>query len=316
MSRSGSHVAIVGAGSVGTTIAYATLMRGLASHVSIHDIDGARVEAEVLDLSHGSEFVPVATIDGSDRVEVCRDADLIVVTAGAKQKPGQTRLDLAARNEAMCRTLVPALVEVAPNSVIVMVTNPVDIVTTVAIEAGGLPGGRVFGSGTVLDSSRFRHLLAGRCGVAVQNVHAYIVGEHGDSEFPLWSSASIGGIALDEWIGPHGQSLTADDKESIAEEVLSSAQRIIVGKGATNWAIGLATVRIVEAVLRDEHRVLPITAPLRGFADFDTDICLSVPRVVSRAGVSSPLPTPIDESERTALERSVDAVSEVLASLG
>ena len=119
----------------------------------------------------------------------------------------------------MCRTLVPALVEVAPNAVIVMVTNPVDIVTTVAIEAGGLPDGRVFGSGTVLDSSRFRHLLAGRCGVAVQNVHAYIVGEHGDSEFPLWSSASIGGIALDEWIGPNGHSLTADEKESIAEEV-------------------------------------------------------------------------------------------------
>ncbi len=195
----GDHVAIVGAGSVGAAIAYASLIRGVAERISIYDIDAAKARAEVLDLNHGVEFVPEATVDGGDDVGICAGADVVVLTAGAKQKPGQSRLDLAAANVALCRAIVPQLVAHAPDAVILLVTNPVDVLTYEATHIAGLPAGQVFGSGTVLDSSRLRHLLARRCRVAVQNVHAYIAGEHGDSEFALWSSATIGGVPLTAW---------------------------------------------------------------------------------------------------------------------
>src|SRR5215208_1904134 len=194
-----TKVAVVGAGSVGATTAYACLIRGIGRTIAIYDINADKTRAEVLDLQHGLQFVPQATVVGSDDIEVCRDADLVVVTAGARQKPGQTRLELAGANVALCRNLVPKLLEVAPEAILLLVTNPVDVVTYAALKYSGLPPRRVFGSGTVLDSSRLRLLVAEHCGVAVQNVHAYIAGEHGDSEIPLWSSASIGSVPLLAW---------------------------------------------------------------------------------------------------------------------
>ncbi|MBD0322812.1 MAG: L-lactate dehydrogenase [Aldersonia sp.] len=315
MAGTGTHVAVVGAGSVGTTIAYTCLLRGLADRLSIYDIAAEKTEAEVLDLRHGLEFVPSASVQGGADVTVCRDADIDVVTAGAKQKPGQSRLDLAATNANICRSMIPQLVEVAPDAVILIVSNPVDVLTAVAIEVAGLPPGRVFGSGTVLDSSRLRVLLAHRCGVAVPNVHAHIVGEHGDSELALWSGATIGGIAIHDWVGADGDVVTNAVRESLVDEVRRAAQRIIAGKGSTNWAVGLAIARIIDAVLHDSHRVLPVSAPMGGFAGISGSVCLSVPRIVGRAGVSAPLPTHIDASERAGLTASANAVGEVLESV-
>ena len=191
-----TKLAIIGAGAVGTAIAYSALIRGVARSIALMDVNAAKVAAEVLDLSHGLEFVPRADVVGSDDMSVCAGADVVVMTAGAKQKPGQSRLELAEATIGLTRSILPRVLEVAPDAIYLMVTNPVDVVTRAALEVSGLPPNRVFGSGTVLDSSRLRFLIADHCGVAVQSVHAYIVGEHGDTEFPLWSHATIGTVPI------------------------------------------------------------------------------------------------------------------------
>ncbi len=251
--RGTRRVAIVGAGSVGATIAYACLIRGVAGTVALFDLDADKTTAEVLDLEQGIQFVPMAQVVGSDDIAVTAGSDIVVVTAGAKQKPGQTRLELAGVNVEMCRTLIPQLVELSPDAIVLMVTNPVDVLTYAAQKFSGLPKERVFGSGTVLDSSRLRILLARHAGVAVQSVHAYVVGEHGDSELPLWSTATIGPIPVADWSVPGVPPLDAEVRDGIAHQVVTAAERIIRGKGATNYAIGLSTARIVEAVLKDEQ---------------------------------------------------------------
>ena len=319
--RRTTKVAVVGAGSVGATLAYAALMRGAARTLALYDINAAKVEAEVLDIGHGIQFMPMAEIIGSDDVAVCADADVVVVTAGAKQHPGQSRLDLAEATVGLVRKIMPKLVDVAPNAVYLMVTNPVDVVTYAALKISGLPAGQVFGSGTVLDSSRLRYLLARHTGVAVQNIHAYIAGEHGDTEIPLWSSATIGSVPLTEWrgmTGPDGQvvgRLTEADRERIAHEVVTSAYKIIEGKGATNYAVGLAGSRIIEAVLGDEGRVLPVSSLLDGYLGID-DVCLSVPSIVGREGVRQRLEIRMSVEELTGLRRSADALRGVARSLG
>src|SRR5215203_5722141 len=279
-----SKIAIIGAGSVGATIAYACLIRGVGKQVALYDLNRAKVDAEVLDLNHGLQFVPMATLEGSDDVGICADADVVVITAGAKQKPGQTRMDLAGANAEICKKLVPDLLRVAPNAIFLLVTNPVDVITYVTMKLTGLPPQRVLGSGTVLDSSRFRYLIANRCNVAVQNVHAYIVGEHGDSEIPLWSSATIANIPLHEWAVPRHGKLTVRDRTEIFQNVKSAAYQIIQGKGATNYAIGLATAKILEALLHDENRILPVSSLLSGYGTGDNaidNVCLSVPCIVN-----------------------------------
>ncbi|HEX2972912.1 MAG TPA: NAD(P)-binding domain-containing protein, partial [Tepidisphaeraceae bacterium] len=226
-----NKIAVIGAGSVGATIAYACLIRGVAKQIVLQDVNKAKVEAEVLDLNHGMQFVPMATVTGSDDLGICDDSDVIVITAGAKQKPGQTRMGLAAANAAICRAIVPPLVERSPRAILLLVTNPVDVMTYVALKLSGLPARRVFGSGTVLDSSRFRFLIAKRLNVAVQNVHAYIAGEHGDSEIPLWNSATVGNVPLHDWAVPGHGKLSVRDRAEIFESVKSAAYHIIEGKG-------------------------------------------------------------------------------------
>jgi L-lactate dehydrogenase len=306
-----AKVGIIGAGSVGATIAYAAMIRGVARQISLYDITRTKVEAEVLDLNHGQLFAPQATVDGSDNIEVLGDSDVVVITAGARQKPGQTRLDLAAANARILEKLLPEVVRVAPSAMLLMVTNPVDVVTQLALELTGLPWQRVLGSGTVLDSSRFRFLIARHCGVAVQNVHAYIAGEHGDSEIPLWSSASIGSIPLSQWsVEGHGR-ITAVDKEKIFHDVRDAAYQVIQGKGATNYAIGLAVTNILEAILYDERRVLPVSGQLRGFHGLD-EVCLSLPRIVGRAGIEQPLPVPTTVDEEAGLAESAKRIRAVV----
>ena len=310
-----AKIGIIGAGAVGATIAYAAMIRGVARQISLFDIAQPKVNAEVLDLNHGMLFVPPGTVEGSDDIEVLRGSDVIVMTAGAKQNPGQTRMDLAAANTAICAKLLPRVVQVAPDALFLLVTNPVDVITQVAIKMTGLPWERVFGSGTVLDSSRFRYLVAKHCRVAVQNVHAYIAGEHGDSEIPLWSSATIGSIPLSQWaVHGHGR-LTAADKDEIVHNVKDAADKVIQGKGATNYAIGLAVTNILEALLHDEQRVLPLSGLLHGFRGLD-DVCLSLPRIVGRKGIEAPLPIPLTVDEESGLHDSADRIRAVVRGLG
>ncbi|MCL2454350.1 MAG: L-lactate dehydrogenase [Micrococcales bacterium] len=311
-----SKVAVVGAGAVGATMAYALLMRGSARTLALYDVNKAKVEAQALDLAHGIQFMPMATVEGSDDIEIVRDADVVIFTAGAKQKPGQTRLDLAEATIALISKELPRLVEVAPSAIQLIVTNPVDVVTYAALKVSGLPSNQVFGSGTVLDTSRLRYLVAQHTGVAVQNVHAYIAGEHGDSQLALWSSATLGAVPLLDWTGIEGRGpLTREVREKITDEVKDSAATIIKGKGATNYAVGLAGSRIVEAILNDEHRIQPVSSLLDGYLGI-SDVCLSVPSIVGSRGVGERLPVPMSADEVAALRASADAVRAVARQFG
>ncbi|MCL2595634.1 MAG: L-lactate dehydrogenase [Promicromonosporaceae bacterium] len=311
-----NKLAIVGAGAVGSTLAYAALTRGTARTVALMDVNKKKVDAEVLDLQHGMMFIPPAEIIGSDDIEVCRGADVVVITAGAKQQPGQSRLDLAEATIGLTRKILPGLLTVAPDAIYIMVTNPVDIVTYAAQTFSELPPGRVFGSGTVLDSSRLRAALAQFCGVAVGNVHAYIAGEHGDSEIALWSSATIGGVPLLEWQPVCKRApLTAEVRERIAHDVVDSAYRIIEGKGATNYAVGLAATRIIEAVLKNEHRIMPVSSRLDDYYGI-SDVCLSVPSIVDRRGVPEVVKVPMSDAELAGMRASANAMRAVQQRFG
>lgn len=310
-----STLAIVGAGSVGTATAYAAMIRGSARHVRLYDIDAARVEAEVLDLAHGSQFTGSSDIDGGADLRHVEGADVVVITAGAKQHPGQTRLDLAGTNVAMLRSMLPQLLERAPDAVYLLVTNPCDVLTVAAQQITGLPSSRVFSSGTVLDTARLRWKLAQRAGVAQSSVHAHIVGEHGDTEFPLWSAASIGVTPLLDWERDGLRVFDAEELETLSDEVRNAAYKVIAGKGATNYAIGLSAARIVEAVLNDEHAVLPVSSVLEDFLGV-SQVALSIPTVVSASGVQPVTTTPFAEQEAQALRDSARALAKVQATLG
>lgn len=308
-----SKLTVVGAGSVGASLAYAALIRGSARHVALYDINAAKAEAEVLDLAHGTQFTGSSTITGGADLGVVEGSNVVVITAGAKQEPGQTRLDLASTNVRILESLLPSLLERAPSATYVLVTNPCDVLTVVAQKISGLPSNRVFSSGTVLDTSRLRVLLAGRAGVATSSVHAYIVGEHGDTEFPLWSNASIGTVPLLDWGG--GTVFDASELDDIAAEVRDAAYAVIRGKGATNYAIGLSGARIVEALLQDEHAVMPVSTVLSDYHGID-GIALSVPSIVSASGVRPIRETPFSAQEESRLQASGDALRSSLASLG
>ena len=311
-----TKLAVVGAGAVGSTLAFAALARGSARTIALHEVNRAKVEAEVLDLQHGLMFTSQAQVVGSDDVAVCEGADVVVVTAGAKQKPGQTRLDLAEATIGLMHTILPGLVEVAPDATYLMVTNPVDVVTYAALKISGLPRTQMFGSGTVLDSSRLRVVLAERCGVAVGNVHAYIAGEHGDSEIALWSSATIGGVPLLDWEPLGGRPpIDAAERAAIHHEVVDSAYRIIAGKGATNYAVGLAGSRIIEGVLKDERRIMPVSSLLDDYYGI-SDVCLSVPSLVDRHGVTDNVRVPLSDDELAGLRTSADSVRAVQKRFG
>ncbi|MGY4708201.1 L-lactate dehydrogenase [Mycolicibacterium sp. CBM1] len=316
MSEQRNHkVSIIGVGSVGTAIAYACLIRGSAGALALYDVNAKKVRAEVLDLNHGSQFVPHCTVSGSDQLDITAGSAIIVVTAGAKQHPGQSRLELAATNVAMAQQLTPQLLELSPKAVIVFVTNPVDVVTYAAAQAVDAPPGRVFGSGTVLDSGRFRYLVAQRAGLAVGNVHGFIVGEHGDSEISLWSSVSVGGVPADQFRTDGAQVFGEATRAAISAEVVNAAYEIIEGKGATNLAIGLSTARIVEAILGDQHRVMPVSTVQHGAYEI-SGVALSLPTVVSAAGAGEVLQVPLAVHELLGLQASATTLRTAQDSLG
>ena len=300
-----SKIAIIGAGAVGTAVAYACAMRGDARSIVLQDINKAKVEAEALDMAHGIQFTPAGSIEGSDDVEIVRGADLIIVTAGAKQQPGQSRLELAGSTVNLMKKIVPNLQNVAPDARFMFVTNPVDVVTYVALKLTGLPRNQVL-----------RYLVSRETGVATQNIHAYVAGEHGDSEVALWSSAEIGNVPLSQW-GPtlSGGVFDSALRNSIAQEVVQSAYKIIEGKGATNYAIGLSAANIAGAVLRDEQRVLTISTLLEDWEGI-SDVVMAAPTIVGRDGAGRVLNPPLTLNERDGLTASAQRLRQVARDLG
>ncbi|MBK8460156.1 MAG: L-lactate dehydrogenase [Micropruina sp.] len=311
-----SKLSVIGAGAVGSSLAYASLIRGSAQEIALYDLDQKKVDAEVRDLSHGTQFTPVSAVIGGADIAVVKNSDVVIITAGAKQRPGQTRLELAGVNANIMKSLIPQILEHAPDALIVLVTNPCDVLTVVAQKVSGLPASRVFSTGTMLDTSRLRYAIATMAGIAQANVHATIMGEHGDSEFPAWSSATIGSIPIRDWRDSLGhlvfnESLLAQ----LADEATHAAYSIIEGKGATNYAIGLTGARLTEVLLKKSKTILPLSTVLTDFHGI-SDVALSVPSIVSSKGIERVLDVPMDAQEITMLKRSAEALRASLRDLG
>jgi L-lactate dehydrogenase len=310
-----SKVSVIGAGAVGASMAYAMLIRESAREVVLYDINEAKATAEVLDLAHGTQFTGSSSISGGADIATTANSDVIVITAGAKQNPGQTRLELAGVNFAILKSLLPDLLKQSPEAIIVLVTNPCDVLATAAQRLTGLPTNRVFSSGTVLDSSRLRWLLGERLGISTANIHANIIGEHGDSEFALWSQATVGNVPLLQWTLADGSSISREELDEIAYSVKTAAYKVIEGKGATNFAIGLSGARIVEAILNDEHTILPISSVLNNYHGV-SGIAMSVPTLVTRNGAVRTIDISMEPHEQELFEKSAAAIQASIDSLG
>ena len=309
MTRSHRKVVVIGAGSVGTSYIYALLQTGLATEIALIDVDAHRVEGEVMDLSHGLPFLPPVSVRAGTFAD-CADAHLIVMTAGAKQVPGQSRTELIRKNADIVKTISTQIADHRPSGVVLMVTNPVDTLTQLARGYLSLPRGKVIGSGTVLDSARFKYLLSKHCGVDARNVHAYILGEHGDSEVAAWSMTHIAGIPIREYCEICNVCDYPKHHREIAEQVRNSAYHIIDYKGSTYYGIGLSLLRISEAILRNEQSVLTVSTHLRGEYGL-YDICLSVPCVVGHDGVERIIDAHLEPKEQEQLERSARVLHNV-----
>jgi len=306
-------VVVIGAGFVGTTYVYALMHTGLAGEIVLIDVDQKRVKGEVMDLEHGLAFVQPVEIRAGDYSD-CADANLIVVTAGAKQTPGQSRLELTQRNADIVKSICDQIKRCGSEAVLVMVANPVDALTQVALKQLGWPRERVIGSGTVLDSARFRSMLSRHCGVDTRNVHAYILGEHGDSEVAAWSMTHVAGVPMKDYCVICQRCDPEKGHAEIAHRVRDSAYHIIDYKGSTYYAIGLSLTRISGAILRNEHSILTVSLLLQGEYDID-DICLSVPCVVGKNGVERIITARLSEDEQAALHASAETLRNVLDSI-
>jgi L-lactate dehydrogenase len=311
MPVSRSKVAIVGTGNVGSTFAFALMISGLAREIVLIGRDRKRAEGECMDLNHGASFVPPVAIYAAG-YEGCAGADVVVITAGARQQPGESRLDLAQRNADIFKDIIPLIAEHAENAILLVVSNPMDVLTYLTIKLSGFSPQSVIGSGTVLDSSRFRFLISQQCQVDPRNVHAYIIGEHGDTELPVLSHANIGGMLFPQYCARCKRH--CDYKEEfgkIFEEVKNAAYQVIEAKGATYYGISVALVRIVAAILRDENSVLPISTLVHDYYGIE-DVCLGIPAVVNRSGVERILMLELSPTEQEQLRHSAQTLKEVI----
>ncbi|HVU15067.1 MAG TPA: L-lactate dehydrogenase [Phototrophicaceae bacterium] len=309
-------IGIVGTGFVGATAAYALVMRGVGREIVMVDKNTKRAEAEADDIQHAVPFAHPMEIYAGDYpdLEGCR---VVIMAAGVNQKPGETRMELLSRNAAVFRDVIPQIVEHAPDSVIVVATNPVDVMThyTAGIAAEqGWTAGRVFGSGTTLDTARFRSLLGRALGVDAQHIHAYVLGEHGDSEVLAWSLVDIGGIPLDQLIAARHLKPDQAKRDEIDQQVRRAAYHIIEGKGATYYGIGSALARIVDAVLHDQRAILTVCTPTEDVFGVK-DVTVSLPRLVSGTGVIDQLPLRLNDEETEKLRRSASIVRQAIDTL-
>ena len=308
MAKTAIKVSVIGAGFVGSTVAYTLVTKGVASEIVLVDVNPDRAEGEAMDISHGAPFAKSSIIRAGG-YEDTKGSDVVIITAGTNQKPGETRIDLIARNTAIMRDVASKVGEQSPNAVILVISNPVDVMTYVAREVTGFPKNRVIGSGTVLDSSRFRYLLANRFDIDPRNVHGYIMGEHGDSEFPAWSLVNIAGMNIDEASDLFKKEINDEVRQSIADSTRNAAYEIINRKGATYYGIAMSATRIVEAIVRDERSIMTVSSLLHGEYGID-DLYLSVPAILGEHGVEKILTPRLSDLELVNLHRSADALRE------
>jgi L-lactate dehydrogenase len=310
-------IGIVGCGMVGSASAYALVMSGVGREIVLIDLNRARAEAEANDIYHAVPFAHPLTVRAGDYPDLA-EAKVVVIAGGVAQKPGETRLQLLQRNADVFRKIVPSVLKHAPDAVLLVVTNPVDIMTHLAAHFAaefGVPRTRVIGSGTTLDTARFRALLGRHFGVDPHHIHAYVLGEHGDSEVLAWSQASIAGLNLDEFAKVHGKPLTDADRRQIDENVRRAAYQIIAGKGATYYGIGSAVARIVDVLLHDQRAILSICCRINGVPDCD-GVTLALPHLVGGKGALASIPLVLNAAEQEALRRSAEILRGALESLG
>ena len=306
-------VGIVGCGFVGSATAFALMQSGLFSEIVMLDADRAKAEGEALDISHGLPVASPAAIYAGDYDDIA-DASIVIITAGAAQKPGETRLDLIKKNVGIFKSIIPRIAERNFKGILLIVANPVDVLTYAAKKLSGLPDDRVFGSGTVLDSARLRYNLSTHLGVDPRSIHAFIIGEHGDSEFAAWSSANVSGIEISHFCEMRGYFHDHDvAKENIADEVKNAAYDIISKKHATYYGIAMSAKRICEAIVRDEKSILPVSSIQHGRYGIN-DVALSVPVIVGKDGIESEVPFALNESEISKLRESAKTLKEVIKS--
>ena len=309
-----TRVAVVGGGSVGATFAYALLLSGLAAEIVLIDANRAKAEGEAMDLNHTVPFAHPTRIWAGNYSD-CAGAAVTVLAAGGNQKPGETRLELLKKNASIWRSIVPEVAKHNPEGILLIATNPVDVLTYAAGKLSGLPWERVIGSGTILDTSRFRYLLSQHFGVDARSVHAYIIGEHGDSEVPVWSSANIAGMRLSQFCKAQGISDDRQAMENIFLQTRDAAYHIIERKGATYYAVAAGLMRITEAILRDQSTVLSISSLINNYHGV-SDVCFSLPTVVDRGGVEQVIHLELDKNEVEKLRHSAELLKTTTKSLG
>ena len=302
---------VVGVGFVGACCAYTLAVSGLFSEIVLVDVNRQKAESEAADINHGVSFAKPCHVGAGDYSDLS-GCGLVILAAGANQRPGETRVALLGRNRTILSAVVGQVVQAARDAVLLVVSNPVDVLTCMAQRLSGLPAGQVIGSGTVLDTARLKYLLGQRLGVDGRNVHAFIIGEHGDSELAVWSSANISGVDLDDYCRITGIDDPAAVLRGIYESVRGAAYPIIEGKGATYYGIAMAVRRIAEAIVRDERSVLPVSSLITGHYGVD-GVCLGVPSIVGRGGVQAVLDIPLAPEELAQLQRSARKIRALIA---
>jgi L-lactate dehydrogenase len=305
--------AIIGAGQVGMACAYSLLIQSTFDEMVLVDIDRVKLEGEVMDLVHGLSFVEPAIVKAGTIAD-CQGADIVIITAGAKQRTGESRLQLLERNATLFKGLISELVQYCPDAIYLLVSNPVDVMTYVTWKLSGLPCTSVIGSGTVLDTARFRYLLAQKLQLDPRSIHAYIIGEHGDSEVPVWSRLNVAGTPLLSIDPELGSPNDPQEWTRIFEQVKNAAYEIIQRKGATSYAIGLAVTQIVHAILRDQNRVLTVSCLTGGMYGID-DVYLSLPAVVNRHGVNRIVRLSLSPEEEQQLKHSANLLRQAIDEL-
>jgi L-lactate dehydrogenase len=313
MGDKSSRVAVIGTGNVGATCAYGLLMNAVANEVMLVDVNREKAQGEAMDLEHALPFMHATKISVGE-LRDCADCDVVVVTAGAARKPGETRLDLAKKNAAMFREMVPQIAKANSAATYVIASNPVDILTYMMVRESGLPAHQVIGSGTILDTARFRALLSQYFGVDPRSVHAYIIGEHGDSEVPVWSMANIGGMRLSKLCDNRGMLYNKAALQNIFTQTRDAGAEVIKRKGATFYAIAAGLVKIVASILRDQNTVLTVSSLVSEYHGV-TDVCLSMPTIVNRSGIQEILRLELDPEEETMLRKSADVLRTTIAAL-
>jgi L-lactate dehydrogenase len=313
MTEKSSRVAVIGTGNVGATFAYGLLMNTVANEVMLIDVNRDKAEGEAMDLDHALPFMRPTKISVG-KLNDCAGSDVVVITAGAGRKPGETRLDLAKKNTAMFRTIIPQIAGPNSNAIFVIASNPVDVLTYVMVHDSGLPARQVIGSGTILDTARFRALLSQYFGVDPRSVHGHIIGEHGDTEVPVWSLANIAGMRLPKLCENRGMKYDKAALENIFVQTRDAGAAVIQRKGATFYAIASALVKIVASILRNQNTVLTVSSLINNYYGI-SDVCLSLPTVINRSGIQEVLRLELEPAEVEMLRNSADVLRANIAGL-